>query len=117
MKRDSWYGKFLEHPESWCSLIWGAVWRLSLITLSASCAVAFLLIMVVGNWYMITHWAELNSCFGGCVESFWTNLSAAAAAFDITIGICLLVVICFNLHRVVPFFEWLTRNCPKVEWE
>jgi len=116
LKRDSWYGELLDHPVSWCGLIWGALWRLTVGVVLVSCAAGFLFVMTVGNYYMITHWNELNSS-GVDVDAFMVNLSAAAAAFDITLGIFLIMVVCFNAYRVVPFFNWLASNCPRVEWE
>jgi len=116
LKRDSWYGKVLEHPTNWCGLVWGGIWRLGLGAFLLICGASLLIVMTVGNYYLVQY--MMGSIHIMNQTEAIMNLAAAAVAFDIVAVICLIVACVSNGPKIADFVgKYTERYCPKVEWE
>jgi hypothetical protein len=102
LKRNSWYGQLLDHPKSWCGLIFTAVCELAV-------AVFFIVGWTVGNWEMV------KSFDGDLTANMFMAQWGMGA--DIFTALFLLLIVCVHAEWIQDQIFKLMSYCPRVEWE
>ena len=109
MKKDSWYGKLLGHPESWCALIAGLVASIVL-------PIAGVIALTFGNYmvYQVFTTTDLDKLQVLANDKVVVTLFYAGILVDI-------FVVCGVIAGLLWCIAWVMKKlsglCPKVNWE